>query len=755
MAYGLKYISEFDSFKGAICRLEIDEKDFIGDETEIICGGGATVLSWGPDDPKATIKGASLEVQLLNVEGTFPISNFYSIEDDTFKVRLYENNEIVFTGFIVQDDCSEVIDDFTHSLNISATDNLGLLKDISLDEAAFINRNVIISGNYAVTSGGGLYPVGLLIEDLSTTDLEIVGASITIDNGIIPPYTIKVESYSFSAITGNYTIVVGTAQPSFSVLSAAVEIFTQDDLRARLYFAEVFRLIMKSTGLELNTKVFMTLFAEGGPTGRLLEDVIIDPQTWLNNGAFENCWQIVEDVLGRFRASLFQANGYWVILRPDELREWNGQIVGFEYDSDFVYLDSVTMPEPITIGNVSDIQAGLLSSIQRPLKQVKEEFKYEFPENTLCNAPLDQLGNFRGSYADGTTTVFEYDLVGWEQGFDYTTGGNGYIGSTTDNFIRIVKDASGNEEGRYIVVNGADIWSYPAAVQSCAIDVRQGDNINLSFDFRTTLSQPGSRTVSFIVEIQTTAIPVPRSANNKRLRNDGGWFSFGAPQPPNSSISVTVPQGENFIDWHKLDVTSQDIPVDGILYVKIGQLNRFIAGGETEYRNFKFNIGFGVAGSKSVTSQVHTQTQELNIKNINSIQIKIDDSPRTNIKGALFLPTFTGPLQNLTRFWQRGIDGSGSGVNQFTLGQLITKDELFNRRKDRIKLNGNILLPSFTPLSVVQYSEMIGKFFIFGSLEITHKLGETNASLYEYYTEDEVLGDLISDYEFNYIYNTK
>jgi hypothetical protein len=756
MAYGLKYISEFDSFKGAICRLEIDEKDFIGDETEIICGGGATVLSGGPDDPKATIKGASLEVQLLNVEGTFPISNFYSIEDDTFKVRLYENNEIVFTGFLLQDDCSEVIDDFTHSLNISATDNLGLLKDISLDEAAFINRNVIISGNYAVTSGGGLYPVGLLIEDLSTTDLEIVGASITIDNGIIPPYTIKVESYTFSAITGDYTIVTGSTQPSFSVLSASVEIFRQSDLRARIPFTELFKLVMKSTGLELNTKVFMTLFADGGATGRLLDDVIIDPQTWLNNRTYEDCWQIIEDILGRFRASLFQANGYWVILRPDELREWNGQIVGFEYDSDFVYLDAVTMPEPITIGTGSDIQAGLLSSIQRPLKQVIEEFNYQSPENLLCNSPLDEIGNFRDSYASGENTVFEYDLLGWEQGFDYTTGGNGYIGSTADRFIRITKNSIGAEIGRTLVIKGNSGFSDPACAQSCPIEVRIGDKINWGFDFKTDVSQPGNRNIGFIVEIITTASPTPRSMNNKRLRYDGRWFSWMDSIPPNVSIYQNIPVGTNTNTWQSFSIQSTEIPVNGIMTVKLSQA---VTGNsstkETEYRNFNFEITRSIAGVQNISGHTHTQTQEPEIKNNNEINIKIDDAPSSNIKGALFLPTFTGVLQTLTTLWQRGIDGSGSGVDQFSLGQLITKDELFNRRKDRIKLNGNILLSSFTPLSVVQYSEMIGKYFIFGSLDVTHKLGETNAALYEYYSDDEVLSDLVSDYEFKYIYDTR
>jgi hypothetical protein len=756
MAYGLIYTSEFDSFKGAACRLEIDKKDFVGTDTPIVCGGGATVLSWGPDDPKAAIRGASLDVELLNVQGTFPISNFYSIEDDTFKVRLYENNLLVFTGFLVQDDCSEVVDDFTHSLNISATDNLGLLKDISLDQAAFINRDIIINGTFAVTSGGGSYPVGLFIEALSTTDLLINGASITIDNGITPAYTITVASYSFSAITGDYTIVVGTAQPSYTVLAASVEIYRQDDLRGRITFAELFKLLMRSTGLEINTKVFMTVFCVGGATGRTLEDVQIDPQTWLNNQSYEDCWQIIEDVLGRFRACLFQANGYWVILRPDEIREWNGQIVGFEYDADFVYVDAVTMPAPITIGTGSDIEAGLLSSIQRPLKFVREEFKYEFPQNTLCNGDLSQLGNYRTSYSSGANTITEYDLPCWEQGFEWTTGGNGYIGSSALRFIRVTTNVVGQEIDRVLVIKGNEGFDAYACAQSSPIEVRQGDRIEYSFEYKTNVSQAGPGNNYFRINILTTVSPTPRSPNNKYLNSIGRWNSIPYLGSDGLLLRNLIPQGGNTNETQNISVNSDSIPVDGLLYLKLAQC---VVGNssskETQYKNFSFNITRSIAGVQNVIGHTHTQTQEPEIKNNNDITIKIDDAPSSNIRGAMFLPTFTGPLQNLTTLWQRGIDGSGSGGDQFTLGQLITKDELFNRRKDRVKLDGNILLSNLTPLSVIQYTDMMDKYFIFGALEISHKFGETNGNLYEYYTDGEVLGDLISDYQFNYLYDTR
>jgi hypothetical protein len=60
-----------------------------------------------------------------------PIEDFYSEEDDQFKGMFYWNEQLLFEGFLVQDDCSELMADYLHEISLSFTDNLGLLKDVS------------------------------------------------------------------------------------------------------------------------------------------------------------------------------------------------------------------------------------------------------------------------------------------------------------------------------------------------------------------------------------------------------------------------------------------------------------------------------------------------------------------------------------------------------------------------------------------------------------------------------------------------
>ena len=142
MAYGLIYTTQFDGFNGQTHTLEIYKKDYDGAVTEIICGGGAVAQNWGPDERNPEIKGCSVDIDLLNVEGNFPLSNFYSNEDNTFKIIHYKGTDITFVGFMVYDDCAEVQLDTTHNISISANDALGLLKNVPLNQS-FKTFNII------------------------------------------------------------------------------------------------------------------------------------------------------------------------------------------------------------------------------------------------------------------------------------------------------------------------------------------------------------------------------------------------------------------------------------------------------------------------------------------------------------------------------------------------------------------------------------------------------------------------------------
>jgi hypothetical protein len=133
--YGLKYICTFDSIEdNQSYKVELLFKDYEGFYFNLTGASTPVVHSFNEDNPKAIIKGSSINFTFLN-EGQTPVTNFYSEEDDGIKLRLYWGSQLMFEGYIVQDDCQEIMVDYTHEISLSANDGLGLLRDISLDKA--------------------------------------------------------------------------------------------------------------------------------------------------------------------------------------------------------------------------------------------------------------------------------------------------------------------------------------------------------------------------------------------------------------------------------------------------------------------------------------------------------------------------------------------------------------------------------------------------------------------------------------------
>lgn len=743
MSYGLIYTTYFNDFNGNGNTFEIYKKDFTGDPINIVCGSGAVTLSYGPDEPKAKIKGLALKAEIINVQGSFPISNLYSIEDDTFLVKFYVGAGIKFIGYLVQDDCSEIQVDFTHTLEISATDNLGLLKDISLDKSqkAFTLLSTNLGVPITTTSPGTIVTTDIIASLIS------VGNKIIISGGTVDGDYVVTDV----SITGS----VGTITVADTISTATLQTVTMyvydNNIQGRMTLANILKIALAPTALEIGTFIYTRLKPKGGLIGRLLEDVFLDTSTFLKNDVYDNCWDVIEVIMKRFGLTMFQDNGHWVIVNWNEARENFGILYGYEYDNDMNYISDAFIDPNTSIGNGSDIETGLNASIERPLKFVKETFDYKQPDDILRNASFSKLGPLLRSYADGTDTIYEYGMADWGAGYDFTTGGNGYIASSAQRFIRVRRNAGGVETDRLGVIKGNSGFSDPAAAESFPIEVRPGDRIKYSFDIRTKESLHGIRYIGFLVEIITTAYPTPRSLSNKRLNNDGIWFSWGDPQPPGVSLNLHIPNGDNANQWHTVSVESDEIPVAGLLRVKLAQgVPGNSSTKETYYKNIRFDITRSVAGSAQVIGQTHQQTQSLVIRNAKDEDINLDDSPSSIISGTLMLGTFTGPLRDLTYLWQTGVAPA-----ELRLGQIITRYEIFQRRKDRSKLEGTILRSNLSPLSIMQYLPMPGLNFIFGKLEINYKTGRSDATMWELFDDDEVEYDLVEDYAFRYIYNTK
>lgn len=135
MAYGVKYIITFYSQTNIRYTLHLSLKDYSGSAPLLEAGPDPFVLNYqsGDDEIINAIRASEATIQFYSPPG---IAEFYSEDDQAWKVQFYEylTSVLIWTGFIVQDSCTEALQDAPYLVTLRATDNIGLLKDIQFDE---------------------------------------------------------------------------------------------------------------------------------------------------------------------------------------------------------------------------------------------------------------------------------------------------------------------------------------------------------------------------------------------------------------------------------------------------------------------------------------------------------------------------------------------------------------------------------------------------------------------------------------------
>jgi len=722
MAYGLKYTSSFDSLKGEGYTVDIYQKDYVGSSTNILLGGNPVVHKWDDDNPHAAIKGSTCEIEIIN-NGVISLVDLYSNEDDTFKITVtHDSLGVVFTGFMLQEESSELEVDYNHAIRVVASDGLGTLKDIdlltasrNLGEPTNFTRNISTSGDQVFVSGTPFGEPGqvLIISGGTGVDGRYVIDRVTNPLGV---FTIYITSVFGASVT-------------FS--GATLTIITPVDISGRLKYSEIIPLCLKSTGLYLSSFVYSKLIPNDYVVGRWLESTLVDCKTFLSGEKWDSCYDVLSKILSTFNATIFQAGGSWHIIRWDELRYQSNGITWYAYDSDFVYsILTGTLSREFTYGNGSDIATGLLSSLVRPYRFDKRTFKYIQNDNLIFNGNWEITGNLITSYTSGTDTIYEYEMAGWD---DYGTS------PAPVRRIRVIVDIDGKET-RYGYIKGT-FFDDTRAAQSQPIEMYAGDLFQYDFSFRTNVSQLN---VSFGFGVRLFD-----GTTSKYLDSNGRWVA--TPQFPYS-----VYGSDDTNTWHSVTMKCEEpLPFTGVIYVYLA--NWAIAGPmETQYKDLRLTYTPAVSAQKNIIGHVHTNDQSLTINNSEDITILIDDAPRSSIKGTQFVDSFTGIVQNRTNLW--GYDAGTDGDRR--LGEITTFETLFWKRIPRVKLEGTVLglvqsAKLLSILSVIEYSNRPDKWFIWGQMEIDYKNDAATGTLYEQWQEGEADSDLVSLYTFKYLYETK
>lgn len=735
MAYGLKYSTQFDSqsddFNPSVTyTLQFLYKDYVGNAISID-GGGTTVLQKCTDDnPLAPVKGSSLDISLINA-GNLPITSFYADNDDDIKVVLLDgSSNVLWEGFLVQDDCTETKVDYEHEIQLSVNDGLGLLKGVPLDEAP---------GSYEL-----LYDSTELIETIAPNKIRTdmgFGSTVVVGDKIVIYGTAQAGTYTVQTyiITGGfYYFTVEETIGTMAAVSTLIGLLHKN-LDSVVTLLSLVQRCLSATNLSLLTNIFSNIkeFYQND-TESFLNQTMINPDVFISGETYRDCYGVLETIMSTFDLQIFQANGQWNIIHWYEIRKFaNGAIPAFVYDESMVLLSTTVFNNTFAIGpDVPSPQPTvptyeLRESILRPYKFVRRTFNYNQSKYLLSNFDLKQLGPLITSYIQGTFTMYEYIATGFADG---DVAPHGPI------FIRVVKDtATDTEVDRYFVVQPPQGF-YPRAARALSdIIINIGDTATFTASMRINVmsSLPINVLMSFRITDGTNTYYLHNNSSTG-LNEWNATFGYDYNIPPNTPA----------VTWNQVEAAMPPFPISGVLTIHYA-LAYFNPTG-TFWKDMRFEYVSRVNESTKIIGHIHKQNRINDIKNNSDEEIILDDSPRNIINGTLLLSTTTGLAQDRTRYWVYIGD-----ANAWRRGELFTREEIVYRGKMRSKLEGGFLGLKQTALvsllTVVNTDFNPGKNYIFGMLTIDYKRNQFNGTLWEIY--DTAEPEVVADYTFTYIYS--
>ena len=402
--YNLYCRGEFDNIKNVRFRVDILKLDYSGPVAALIFGKSPVIHKWNEDDCFAPVRGSSLTLNIINVEGQLPINAFYSDNDIEFKVEFSAINpdtsarDYLFYGFLVQADFLEIMVDYNHPFTLSANDNLGLLKDVALDYRADVSPTGVYNFFESVT----VARTAPHTYTLTNTNYQVkVGDTFSFTNGG-SPYIIIPTAVTVSG--GTQTVTVAATITTAGAVDGFVYSQNIFDPLERQSLLSMIQVCLHNTNLDLYTSIYANLFEISFfYKNSFLQQTYIDPQTFYGGDSYQSCWQVLTDILGRFRLSLFQAYGEWHIVRWDEIKEGIA-LPYYRYTATMTLYSTGTLDNGFSFGFGEETfpEYGVNQTIVRPYLSTRETFDYNPAHYILKNNDFQVLGTLIREYTTGS-----------------------------------------------------------------------------------------------------------------------------------------------------------------------------------------------------------------------------------------------------------------------------------------------------------------------------------------------------------------
>lgn len=715
MAYGKKYIITYKNrITEDIYRNEIWQKDFVGDETALTGAETPFTANWQEGEILTAIKSCEFTIN-FNTDGSLSIEDFYSDDDEAFRVDHYFQSDsagggtekLLHTGYLIQDGASEPLTDRKHVITLKATDNLALLKSVKWNEAF---------GNPL-----GKFPLSFYIR-YCLKQTGLYSNDVILDMGL----PLRLYGNIFENTTDD----------------------RQDDIEADPY-AET----------TLHSGMFQNTSSEWEDCYSILEKIL----TGLNACIVQanGYWNVL------------RAPEYWLF---DDGQMLGTEYI---YNGSGTDVNAITLEPLVTIdrtgANVYPIEEDQNKSILRPYRHVLDTFEYNQPVLIIqqdLQIPADATP-FDTDTVDGIRTD-KYDLATYFPDWKQRSLDASYLVIETDTNV-----TPEQEKERFIVTplvdtGGTDI----SGVQFNPIVVSQNDRINFSLNWKTYPLDTDSQAPFWIrfllvtdtdiynlVQDPTEEVPPDGDPDNKRLYweiipDNTLWDSDSEGVLMFIVQSVAeVTDLTQYQFWQLTDRTIgvvPPIPVDGMLLIEVlGNNNKVFDGHDYGWKDINLTIQNFINESIQIVGQTHKDTGTSTIKAISENDVSIDDSPRSTIAGTLFTDALSdfnytdsvsGEQTDLGNiYFTRTVNWHRSDiVEALRLGNIIAQERLQLRHTSRLPIEGsfrNIRYDTdkfISLLSMFQFGFYDDKRYLPAGMEIDYMNNSFRANLIEIFNEQDI-----------------
>lgn len=690
------------------------------------------------------------------------LTTFADAPDNNFYVTISSETKSLFIGFLSLPDNSQPFQPDPQIVELIASDHLGALKDIPL------------------TDDNGLNPTGKWkIGELIALCLKKTGLSLSLKviNNLRAGMGRLVTTAQFAnTVDGNFITLPASAGTFFTYIGQQFTLTgagVNDGTYTVTGIGHGIVTIIAVAETVTDAGSSAVTLTDAASTGHIYDKCYLDVLTFEEQiGESEDCYTVLQKILGE-DCFLFQLDAQWWIIRIDEYDLNQLLVANFNIDGEYTGQDpSVYGAKNIGFANDTLFaNADTLLQMDRPHQRIKETFKYEYPEELVCNENFSR-GDFISDLpsetnADGVTQqVKKYNIECWD--FLSKQGGGApntlqYYGqppvSGTDAYIKrfFYNDTETNRE---VIIQGPPgSGAGVPYIKSQAVDASIGDKVKFSADLRYT--NFGSSTgfvnspVLILLYTNTGKIYSWKAYNNLAPDAAQQWIQI--------TLTDVVPnwyEGANVQEETNMDFESPPIPESGKLYILL--LNQYAGSINSVYTNVQLDITPFINGSYARYdghyNQV-TRNPEGGYLAKRDKEVFIGDAPRKAMKGGIFVQSGTdyvlAPL-----FWTANTFGFSyppstiymhpygytqafSVWNQFRNANRIFSGSLLGLGADYADLLQFYILTDTNP-------NTINRYFLLISFNQNWKSGIWSGTFIEVFRTD--IGHVYSDtHEFKYI----